>query len=179
MASDGQHLQIIVHQISASDLALCTTSAACAKPLYSHYAEVCEQLLIKSSKDSAESGVTLLTADPLTAHGLPTPLGMKFSTPLAASSDSVVLRDEVPPATSTPGSTVSITGLLFPVAAVLIPSWIIEVQSRYEARQIADGGAPPRRILYLISGPSTQAGPENEAVGSSDGIALLLTRFMR
>lgn len=176
---DSRHLHIIVHQISASDLVLCTPAAACAKPLFSHYAEVTDLLLAKLS-GSAESTVSLLTASPdaplSTAINGPTiAIGMQFSSPLSIPRASVVLRDESQPT----ATAVAVTGLLFPVVSALIPTWVSEVDSRSRARHIADGGALPRRILYLISGPSAQAGPENEAVGSSDGIALLLTRFMR
>lgn len=112
---------------------------------------------------------------PLAAAIAGPPIGMHFASPLTVPRASIVMRDEAP--STAPG--VTLTGLIFPVVAALIPTWISEVDNRCRKRQAADGGAPPRRILYLISGPSAQAGPENEAVGSSDGIALLLTRFMR
>ena len=176
---DGRHLQILVHQISSSDLVLCTPAAACAKlrHMYSTDRETCELLLSKTSKDFAEGSTTLLTANTegVLAKGVSTPIGIQFNSCMSIPHQSVVLRNEVSPQVSP----VEVSGLLFPVVAALIPTWIEEVHSRTSKRQAADGGSSPKRILYLISGPSVQAGPEHEAEGSSDGIALLLTRFMR
>lgn len=173
--ADGRHLQILVHQISSSDLVLCTPVAACAKPQYMHYADVTDLLLSRLATD-AQRGVSLLTADTdASVCGPQIPIGIKYNTSFELDRSQVALRDD---STATM-SAVPVTGLLFPVVAAMIPVWMKELQSRTRARQAADGGLAPRRIVYLISGPSVQAGPEHESAGSTDGIALLLTRFMR
>jgi hypothetical protein len=166
----SETLQILVHQISSSDLVLLSPDAACAKPHYSKYIEVSDFLLSRTSTPVA-GGTTLLTST-VAGQTRPVPLGVQFITPASVARSSLTLRDAHGVLES---DSVSITGILLPVIAALIPRWEEEVHARTPSG--AETGI--RKIVYLISGPHAHAGPESEAVGSTDGIAMLLARFLR
>ena len=180
---DARDLQILVHNLSHSDVVLSKRSDA-ASPLSSSLLRVDYNVYAARMEALQEHVLTAVDSIELIRETCPdesgrihaVPVGLQFDPPLVMQTSDLFSRREssAAAATAQPDGPVRITSYYVPIFAPIVARFIAAQSSP------SSGGGSIRRVVFFISGNSVPGDSEHASgAGSTEATAILLSRFMR